>query len=203
MDKLICVGKNYLKHALELGDPVPKEAVYFIKPPSTLAVVSERAKITWPGPRRGDLHHEIELVFRLRSDGGRLRVSEYTLGLDMTLRSVQAGLKKAGLPWEKGKTFTNAAIVGPFQPVTDLHTILATPFELTVNGEVRQRGIASDMHWKLDVLLEDLPRWFPVRDGDLLFTGTPEGVGPIEHGDELMVAGGPIRYVIQAERSEA
>lgn len=197
MDKLICVGKNYLKHAQELGDAVPEQPIIFVKPPSTLCKVEGRADVAWPAAF--DMHHEIELVLRLARKGDEWTFSHYTFGLDMTLRDVQARQKKNGWPWERAKVFVNSAVVGPFYPITN--SALELPFSLKVNGEVRQSGIGRDMRWKPEALLEDLATWLPLTEGDLLFTGTPEGVGPVADGDELEIVGGDVRYAVKARRS--
>jgi 2-keto-4-pentenoate hydratase/2-oxohepta-3-ene-1,7-dioic acid hydratase in catechol pathway len=193
MDKIICVGKNYLKHALELGDAVPDSPTYFFKPPSVIHVVTKGSKIV-DLPARGEAHHEIELVFRIQNENGKLRLSHYTLGLDLTLRSLQADLKKAGQPWEKAKVFKNSCILGDWRECTSLDEVLDMPFQLSVNGKLRQKAMGLDMRWKPDDVLEDLPKWFEVCDGDLLFTGTPEGVGPLLKGDTVEVVGGNIEY---------
>jgi 2-keto-4-pentenoate hydratase/2-oxohepta-3-ene-1,7-dioic acid hydratase in catechol pathway len=186
-DKILCVGKNYLKHAMELGDAVPEQPVYFIKPPSTLLTATGENQ-SFKIPAAHEVHHEVELVFRIEDDDhGNLRLSHFTIGLDLTLRDLQAHLKKAGQPWEKAKVFKNSAIVGPWEQVTSLDAILALPFELQVNGEPRQKGQGRDMRWKPDEILADLQKWFPMKSGDLLFTGTPEGVGPIRTGDLITV----------------
>lgn len=186
MDKVICVGKNYLKHAVELGDALNEEPLFFIKPPSTCVQGAGRIAI----PKNGEVHHEVELVFEIR--GGRL--SRYTVGLDLTIRDLQARLKKAGHPWEKGKVFKNAAILGPWREFKKLEDVLAQPFSLSVNGQVRQTGVGMDMRWKPEALLVEAAKWFPICDGDLLFTGTPEGVGPLTAGDQVQIAGPEIEY---------
>lgn len=196
MDKIICVGKNYLKHALELGDKVPDSPTYFFKPPSVLCTIAKNNQIVQL-PTRGEVHHEIELVFRIQNDGGQLKVSHYTLGLDLTLRSLQAELKKAGQPWEKAKVFPNSCIIGDWRECGSLDEVLDLPFELKVNGKTRQKAMGLDMRWKPDYVLEDLPKWFPVCDNDLLFTGTPEGVGPLLKGDVVEASGGNIEYVFK------
>lgn len=198
MDKIICVGKNYLKHALELGGPVPTEPTYFLKPPSTLTTVSGndgRVKL----PRHGEIHHELELVFQIEKNLQGLKLKAYTLGLDLTLRDVQSRLKKEGLPWEKAKVFVNAAIVGPWQPLVSLEQTMNMEFTLKVNGELRQKGSGRDMRYTPDFVLKDAPNWWPVCDGDLLFTGTPEGVGPLRPGDQVNVSSTSIQYSFQCE----
>ena len=194
MDKIICVGKNYLKHARELGDAVPTEPLYFLKPPSVLCrAEGVKGKVELPG---GDeVHHEIELVLRIGKDpAGKFQFSHFTFGLDLTRRELQSRLKKAGQPWEKAKVFKNSAIVGPLFPLAKLPEVMSTSFMLQVNGETRQNGLPSDMRWTPEELLLDVQNWFPLCEGDLLFTGTPEGVGPMRHGDQLEVRGGPVLY---------
>lgn len=192
MDKIICVGKNYLKHAQELGDAVPTEPLYFIKPPSCSLRAGE-GRVTLPHDH-GEVHHELELVFKIAQTLEGFAFSHYTLGLDLTLRDLQARLKKAGQPWEKAKVFRNSAILGPWQELTSMEEVLALPFTLKVNGELRQSGVGRDMRWSPADLLADVQRWFPLCADDALFTGTPEGVGPLKAGDQLQVSGGPIRF---------
>ena len=199
MDKVICVGKNYLKHAIELGDAVPQEPVYFIKPPSTIVEVKS-ADQTVEFPARGDLHHEVELVFRLRERNGEWILADYTIGLDMTLRDLQSRLKKDGQPWEKAKVFQNSTVLGSWRPVTDYETLLKQDFSIAVNGKMRQKDRGDQMRWKPRETLEDLQRWFPLRDGDLLFTGTPEGVAALHDGDQAEVAGLGVHYTLRVKR---
>lgn len=194
MDKIICVGKNYLKHAQELGDAVPQEATYFLKPPSTLCSISKNGELVRL-PSRGEVHHEIELVFRIHKNSeGHLSLSHFTFGVDLTIRDLQARLKKAGQPWEKAKVFENSAIIGPWREMQSLKETMDMQFTLKVNNEVRQKGLGRDMRWTPEFLIEDLPKWFPIQDGDLLFTGTPEGVGPLKDGDVVELSGGNINY---------
>ena len=196
MDKIICVGKNYLKHARELGDALPTEPLYFLKPASTIyRAEGLTGKVELPRP--DEVHHEIELVLQIGKDGvGNLSFTHFTFGLDLTRRELQSRLKKASQPWEKAKVFKNSAVLGPFHPIISMATLMGTGFTLRVNGEVRQNGLPSDMRWLPDELLQDLQNWFPVCDGDLLFTGTPEGVGPMRPGDLLEVHGGPVHYSV-------
>lgn len=208
MEKIICVGKNYLKHAIELGDAVPEEPIYFIKPPSTL-FPAEGPNNVLQLKAGHEVHHEVELVFRLdKNADGEFELAHFTFGLDLTLRDIQTRLKKNGHPWEKAKTFANSAVLGTWEPVTSLESVLAQPFELRINGEIRQTGFGREMRWKPNELLQDVQKWFPIKGGDLLFTGTPEGVGPMRPGDTVEVRGGIglgdpstplIHYVIQCQ----
>lgn len=193
MEKIICVGKNYLKHAQELGDAVPTEPMYFIKPPSVL-FTADPGNPNLHLVRTEEVHHELELVLRIAQTEDRWHFSHFTFGLDLTLRGLQNRLKKAGQPWEKAKVFKNSAVIGEWFPVFSIETVLETEFHLTINGELRQSGHGKDMRWQPSELLIDLPTWFPLRPGDLLFTGTPEGVGPLKVGDKLEVHGGPVHY---------
>ncbi len=196
MDKIICVGKNYLKHAKELGDALNEEPILFIKPPSTL-LVADLAQTPLTLPLRHEAHHEVELVFRIAKKNEEFTLSHYTFGLDLTLRDLQSSLKKAGQPWEKAKVFKNSSVVGAWQVMTSLEAVMNTPFTVSVNDEVRQRGLGTDMRWKPQVLLTDIVKWFPLCDGDLLFTGTPEGVGPLRPGDVVEVNGGGVSYSLK------
>src|SRR5665213_2241574 len=179
MDKIICVGKNYSKHAAELGDAVPEEPLFFIKPPSTIyAAEGDSGKVALP--TYGEVHHEVELVLKIVKKGNHFDFSHFTFGLDLTLRDLQTSLKKAGQPWEKAKVFKNSAIIGHWQKLESLSAVMATPFEILINGEVRQKGFPKDMRWAPLDLIKDAAKWFPVIEGDIMFTGTPEGVGPMK-----------------------
>ncbi len=199
MDKVICVGKNYLKHAIELGDAIPEEPLYFIKPPSVIFTATGPS-VPVHLPVDGEVHHEVELVFEIRRAGTAWKASRYTMGLDLTRRDLQNRLKKAGQPWEKAKVFKNSCILGPWREISSMEKLLAAPFAIEVNGQVRQQGQGQDMRWGPEFLMKDVGLWFPVCDGDLLFTGTPEGVGPLEHGDKVKITGLDIQYQIHIER---
>lgn len=191
MDKVICVGKNYLKHAIELGDAIPTEPLYFLKPPCTIVQAgSGPVDVTLPS---GEVHHEVELV--LEVTGGRF--TRYTIGIDLTRRDLQNSLKKAGQPWEKAKVFKNSSILGPWRDLKSLPELLKQPFFLTVNGKLRQEGKGEDMRWGPEFLLKDLPQWWPVCDGDIIYTGTPEGVGPLVKGDMVSVRGPNLEYSVR------
>ncbi|MGE0527449.1 MAG: fumarylacetoacetate hydrolase family protein [Bdellovibrionales bacterium] len=199
MDKIICIGKNYLKHAQELGDAVPTEPVYFMKPASTVLQLQDESGIL-ELPNWGECHHELELVLRVDKIYGKLGFGSYTFGLDLTLRDVQTRMKKSGLPWERAKVFRNASVLGPWQPLSSLDQLLSTSFTLTVNNQVRQRGQGRDMRWKPQELLEDLLRLFPVCEQDVVFTGTPEGVAELKDGDHVVVEGGDVRYAFTCRK---
>lgn len=199
MDKVICVGKNYLKHAKELGDAIPEEPLYFLKPPSVI-VSADSADTQVQLPPDGEVHHELELVFEIRRNGSGWRFSRFTLGLDLTLREVQDRLKKAGQPWEKAKVFKNSCILGPWREITSMEKVMTTPFALEVNGSVRQEGQGMDMRWNPEFLIKDVARYFPLCDGDIMFTGTPHGVGPLKNGDVCKITGLDLKYQITIQR---
>ena len=199
MDKVICVGKNYLKHAWELKEEVPSEPVYFMKPPSTIVTVAGDGQVI-ELPKDGEIHHEVELVFELRTEGTGFRLARWTIGLDLTKRDVQGRLKKAGLPWEKGKVFPGSTVLGPWKPVDSLLTVLSSEFSIMVNGEVRQVGRGQNMRWQPEETVRDLMKWFPLSDGDLLFTGTPEGVAELKNGDDVLVQGAGLKYAFKVKR---
>ncbi len=184
MDKIICVGKNYLEHAKELGDAVPDSPVLFIKPPSASIQATEAPlkgqilDVQLP-QGRGSVHHECEIVLRLNLNGIPDAV---TLGLDLTLRDLQSELKKKGHPWEVAKVFRHSAVLGPWIELSQFPQYLEQKFEFLLNGVVKQVGCGKDMRYSPDACLEYARKCFPLCEGDLLFTGTPAGVGPVERG---------------------
>ncbi|MSP52831.1 MAG: FAA hydrolase family protein [Gammaproteobacteria bacterium] len=178
IDKIICVGKNYLEHARELGDAIPEKPVIFLKPPSVLQQCkawNETIQVSYPQDR-GEVHHEIEIVLQVGDDA---KISAVTIGLDMTLRTEQAKLKKAGHPWTTGKVFKDAAIIGPWIKMADFPQYLYNEFSLTVDDEIRQQGYGREMTMKPEDLINYIGQFFPICPGDIIFTGTPAGVGAI------------------------
>jgi 2-keto-4-pentenoate hydratase/2-oxohepta-3-ene-1,7-dioic acid hydratase in catechol pathway len=187
--KIICVGRNYGAHAQELGNAIPEEPVIFLKPASALLAPS--APIALP-PHLGSIHYETEVVFRV---GKRLYQANQrsvmdaldgaTLGLDLTARDLQTELKRKGLPWEKSKAFDGSAVLGShFIPMPEDPNAL--PFVLYRNGQLAQKSNTAQMLFKLPFLLAHISQYFTLEPEDLLFTGTPEGVGPLAPGDELI-----------------
>lgn len=178
---IYCVGRNYADHAVEMGgDPNREPPFFFIKPP--FAILTDGAAMQYPS-LTGDLHHEVELVVAMGESG----VFGYAAGVDMTRRDLQAEAKEKSRPWESGKSFRHAAPCGAIQPVgSDLEVELNdAAIELTVNGEVRQSGQVNQMIWKIPEIIERLSELFLLQPGDLIYTGTPAGVGPVQVGDAV------------------
>lgn len=189
--KIFCVGRNYAEHAKELGNALPEAPVIFMKPDT--ALLAPGAKFEYPS-FTSDLHYEIELVLRIGKTAKNIPaanalscVDAITVGIDFTARDVQAGLKSKGLPWEKAKAWDNSAIVGEWKPFNaeanaDGGEIL---FSLTKNGQTAQSGTTQDMIYSFETLLEHISGYFTLSPGDLVYTGTPAGVGPCLPGDTL------------------
>ena len=185
--KIFCVGRNYAEHAKELGNALPEAPVIFMKPDT--ALLAPGAKFEYPS-FTSDLHYEIELVLRIGKTAKNIPaanalscVDAITVGIDFTARDVQAGLKSKGLPWEKAKAWDNSAIVGEWKPFNaDASEIL---FSLTKNGQKAQMGTTQDMIYSFETLLEHISGYFTLSPGDLVYTGTPAGVGPCLPGDTL------------------
>jgi 2-keto-4-pentenoate hydratase/2-oxohepta-3-ene-1,7-dioic acid hydratase in catechol pathway len=184
---IFCIGRNYVAHAHELGNEVPTSPVIFMKP--STAVLAEGKNFTIPS-FTNDLHYEGELVLRVCKEGKNLKdpnVLDYcdaiTVGIDFTARDLQNKLKEKGLPWEKAKAFDDAAILGKWVPLTA--AIVASPihFSLHKNGAIVQDGDSSLMIFPLATILESLTEYFTIYPGDLIYTGTPVGVGPTNKGD--------------------
>jgi 2-keto-4-pentenoate hydratase/2-oxohepta-3-ene-1,7-dioic acid hydratase in catechol pathway len=182
--KIICVGRNYAAHARELGNEIPEEPVLFMKP--STALLLDGSDFHYPAFTK-DLHYEAELVLRVAKRGTKIvsdaitYVDAITVGIDFTARDVQAELKKKGLPWEKAKAWDQAAILGKWQaiPEGEIH------FSLNKNGNPVQQGSTNYMIFPFDVLIAHISQYFTLEPGDLIYTGTPAGVGPCVAGDVL------------------
>jgi len=184
---IFCIGRNYVAHAQELGNEVPTSPVIFMKP--STAVLAEGKNFSIPS-FTNDLHYEGELVLRVSKQGKNLKVlnvldycDTITVGIDFTARDVQSKLKEKGLPWEKAKAFDDSAILGKWLPLTE--AILEKPirFSLHKNGSMVQDGDSSLMIFSLAIILENITEYFTIYPGDLIYTGTPVGVGPTLKGD--------------------
>jgi fumarylpyruvate hydrolase len=190
--RIYCVGRNFADHAIEMGhDPDKEPPFFFQKNPDTL--VAPGNGFPYPSASK-DVHHEIELVVALGSGGSDIPVERaldciygYAIGLDMTRRDLQAEAKKHGRPWEVAKAFEHSAPCGPLHPATAIGHPTEGAIRLVVNGSVRQDGNLNQMIWKVPEMIAYLSRLFTLRAGDLIFAGTPAGVGAVEKGD-VMVA---------------
>lgn len=187
--KIICIGRNYASHAKELNNPVPKEPVIFMKPDS--AIIQKNQPFFIPD-FSNDVHHEVELVVKINKLGKHIAkkfahkyYDEIGIGIDFTARDLQSKLKEKGLPWEKAKGFDGSAPLGKFINKKTLKSVEDINFHLEVNGNKVQIGNSSDMIFSIDAIIEHVSQYFTLKIGDLIFTGTPEGVGAVHAGDRL------------------
>lgn len=187
--KIICIGRNYAEHAKELGNSIPEEPVIFMKPKSALLQI--HTPFYYP-EFTNELHYEVELVLRISKNGKYIQekhAANYyngiTVGLDFTARDIQDECKKNGLPWEKAKAFDNSAAVGKFIDLTTDFNRSSIIFSLLKNKETVQKGNSSEMIFSFDKLIANISNYFSLNIGDLIFTGTPAGVGECVVGDEL------------------
>jgi len=186
--KIICIGRNYAAHAEELGNEIQKEPVIFMKPDS--AIFRQRDAFYIPD-WTNDVHYELEVVVRINRLGKNIEprfaskyFADFTVGIDFTARDVQTQLKAKGLPWEKAKAFDQSAVLGEFLSTSD-YDLSNLNFQLTKNGEVVQDGNTSLMLHDIPHIIEHCSKYFTLKIGDLIFTGTPEGVGSVAGGDTL------------------
>ena len=187
--KIICIGRNYTNHIAELQNERPEEPVIFMKPDS--AVVLKQHPFVLP-EFSNEVHHEIELVVKINKVGKYIEpkfahkyYDEISVGIDFTARDVQAKLKDKGLPWEKAKAFDGSAVIGEFVSKEQFASLENINFELLKNGEVAQKGNSSLMLWKIDELIAYVSQFFTLKIGDIIFTGTPEGVAAVHSNDVL------------------
>ncbi|WP_374962844.1 fumarylacetoacetate hydrolase family protein [Spongiibacter tropicus] len=187
--KIVCVGRNYAEHARELNNPIPKQPLLFIKPSTALAALDQPLAI----PRdRGECHHELELALLISQPLSEARAEEtlaaiagYGLALDLTLRELQSQLKEKGQPWERAKAFDGACPVSAFVPAAAIGDWKALRLQLQRNGALQQDGQCRDMLFPIEALLADISQSFTLLPGDIVLTGTPAGVGPLNPGDRL------------------
>ncbi len=192
--RIYCVGRNFADHAREMGAQAPAtksergRPVFFLKPAD--AIVGEGVVPYPPGTR--ELHHEVELVVALGRDAspGEVAAADamalvfgYAVGLDLTRRDLQAAAKAKGLPWDTGKAFDHSAPISALVPAAAIGDLSARTLTLTVNGERRQHGTLADLIWSVPEILHELSKLYALRAGDLVFMGTPAGVGPLQVGD--------------------
>ncbi len=189
--RIYCVGRNFADHAIEMGhDPDKEPPFFFQKNPDTLVPPAEG--FPYPGASK-DVHHEVELVVALKSGGSDIPVERaldcvfgYAIGLDMTRRDLQAEAKKHGRPWEIAKAFEKSAPCGPIHASADIGHPANGAISLSVNGTLRQDGNLDQMIWKVPEMIAYLSRLFTLQPGDLIFSGTPAGVGAVERGDRML-----------------
>lgn len=198
--KVVCVGRNYAAHAKELGNAVPEAPILFLKPATALVPLEPAFAIP---SGRGSCHHETEISLLIGSTltgqvseaEARAAIAGMTLGLDLTLRDVQNQLKQQGHPWEVAKAFDGAAPMGSFAPLPATTDLSDLSFTLTVNGALRQQGHSADMITGVVALLQFIATIFTLQPGDVVMTGTPEGVAALNAGDELVLASGGQSWV--------
>lgn len=199
--KIICIGRNYAKHAEELNNPIPEEPVVFLKPDT--AILLKKHPFFIP-EHSNEVHHEIEVVVKINRLGKHIEprfahkyYDEIGLGIDFTARDVQTKCKEKGLPWEKAKAFDGSAAVSRFftlseinKPITDIN------FHLDINGSTVQKGNTKNMLFPVNEIIAHVSKYFTLKTGDLIFTGTPAGVGKVNRNDllELYLEGEKIFY---------
>ena len=186
--KIICIGRNYVDHAAELNNPVPKQPLIFMKPPSALMV---NDKPFYYPEFTNDLHYEGEIVIKICKNGKHIQpefarkyYKQIAFGLDLTARDLQQQCKEKGHPWEIAKGFDNSAPLSKFINIGN-RDVADISFETRLNGEVVQNGNTSDLIFDFEYLICYLSRYFKLQQGDIIFTGTPAGVGPVKIGDLL------------------
>ena len=187
--KIICIGRNYANHIEALKNERPSEPVIFMKPDS--AVLLKQHPFVIPEFSE-DIHHEIELIVKINKVGKYIEpkfahkyYDEISVGIDFTARDLQQKLKDKGLPWEKAKAFDGSAVIGEFVSKEKFQSVDNLNFELTNNGKVVQSGNSSLMLWKIDELIAAISQYFTLKIGDIIFTGTPEGVAQVKTNDVL------------------
>ncbi|MBD80814.1 MAG: 2-hydroxyhepta-2,4-diene-1,7-dioate isomerase [Crocinitomicaceae bacterium] len=187
--KIICIGRNYIDHAKELNNPIPEKPVLFLKPDT--ALLKKGAPFFLP-EHSNNVHHEAELVIRINRLGKHIEerfahkyYEEIGLGIDFTARDVQKSCKEKGLPWEIAKAFDGSAPLGKFIAIKDLGKVDNINFELKKNGSTVQFGNSSEMIFNFNQIISYVSKIFTLKIGDLIYTGTPAGVGPVVKGDKI------------------
>ena len=187
--KIICIGRNYTQHIEELQNERPEEPLVFMKPDS--AVLLKQHPFVIPEFSE-DIHHELEIIVKINKVGKYIDekfahkyYDEISVGIDFTARDLQQKLKDKGLPWEKAKAFDGSAVIGDFLSKNNFNSMENLTFEMTKNGTTVQKGNSSHMLWKIDALIAHVSQFFTLKIGDIIFTGTPEGVGLVKPNDIL------------------
>lgn len=187
--KILCIGRNYAEHIAELNNERPSEPVIFMKPDT--AILKDNEAFYHPD-FSNDIHHEVEIVLKINKMGKNIEAKfahkyyeEIGIGIDFTARDVQSKLKEKGLPWEKAKAFNGSAPISGFVAKSEFADLKNLNFHLEINGETRQTGNTSMMLWNFDEIIAEISKYFTLKTGDLIFTGTPAGVGKVKIGDKL------------------
>lgn len=187
--KIICIGRNYTEHIKELANEKPTDPVVFLKPDTAILLKNQPFFIP---DFSDDVHHEVEILVKINKVGKYIDkkfahkyYDDIGLGIDFTARDVQQQLKDKGLPWEKAKAFDGAAVIGKWVPKLQFESADALHFSLEKNGTIVQQGNTSHMLWKIDELIQYVSKYFTLKIGDIIFTGTPAGVAKVEADDEL------------------
>jgi len=187
--KIICIGRNYADHAKELKNEIPTEPVFFLKPDSS--ILPQKRDFFIPDFTK-DVHYEVEVLVKINRLGKYIEekfahkyYNEIGLGIDFTARDIQAIQKQKGLPWEKAKAFDGSAVIGEFYDKEKLGRIDNLSFSLFKNSETVQKGHTADMIFNIDQIIAYVSQFFTLKIGDIIFTGTPAGVGPVAQGDVL------------------
>ena len=187
--KIFCIGRNYANHAKELNNDIPDQPLVFMKPQTALLKPNEA--FHYPDFTK-DLHHECELVLKIGKNGKHINpkfafdyISEVTVGIDFTARDIQSELKKKGHSWEIAKAFDKAAPIGEFIPASSISDWENINIELKINDEQKQIGSTAQLLFPIPTLIAHISKYFTLQTGDLIFTGTPEGVGPVKINDHL------------------
>lgn len=188
--KIFCIGRNYDAHALELKNEIPTEPVVFMKPAN--ALLTDNKPFYYPNITK-DLHYECEIVLRICKNGKAIQekfASKYydaiTVGIDFTARDLQEQQKKKGLPWEIAKAFDQSAVLGKWVPISEEEKKNNIQFSLLKNNELVQNGNTNDVIFNFDKIISYVSQYFSLNMGDIIYTGTPEGVGPVAIGDKLV-----------------
>ena len=187
--KIICIGRNYAEHAKEMNAPTPSEPVFFLKPDT--AIIKDNQPFYYPDFSK-EIHHEVELILKICKPGKNIGIdfaykyyNEIGIGIDFTARDLQKQCKDKGLPWEKAKAFDGSAPIGGFIDKNKFKDVNNINFDLKINENIVQTGNTKDLLFSFDSVISYVSKFMTLKTGDLIFTGTPSGVGPVNIGDKL------------------
>jgi acylpyruvate hydrolase len=187
--KILCIGRNYAEHAKEMKAETPTEPVFFMKPDTALLLNND--PFYYPKFSK-EIHHEVEVVLRIHKNGKNIQkqfahkyYDKISVGIDFTARDLQAACKAKGLPWEKAKAFDSSGVVGEMRSIEHYKNLSNLSFRLDINGKTVQQGNTKDVIFSFDAIIEYVSQFVTLRTGDLIYTGTPVGVGPVNVGDRL------------------